>query len=144
MNIPTGILFEGSYVLKLEITPYSLTLTMDFEILPDHPTYFDPQNGERACFRHGTLKIVKFTKLSWRASGLAPATDANHDVDWGCLDEFSDSNSGWYLAGDWGAIDIEGGALEINLESIKSSKGDGDLHGYIPPDCDVRKPDADA
>jgi hypothetical protein len=113
MNLPAGIIFEDSYVLKLEITPYSLDLTMDFELLREHPAYIDPKKGERACFKHGTLKIVKFTKLTWSVSGLAPATDANQEIDWGCLDEFSVSNCGWRLAGDWGAIDIEGGALEI-------------------------------
>jgi len=117
MNIPAGISFEGSYVLKLEIAPYSLTLAMDFELLPEHPAYSHPQSGERGCFRHGTLKIVKFSKLTWNASGLAPATDANQEIDWGCLDEFSGSNCGWNLAGDWGAINIEGGALEIALDS---------------------------
>jgi hypothetical protein len=116
MNIPAEILFEGSYVLKLEIAPYSLTLIMDFELLPEHPAYSSPRNGERACFRQGTLKVVKFTKLTWSTSGLAPAIDANQEIDWGCLDEFFAANGGWHLAGDWGAIDIEGGALEIALD----------------------------
>jgi len=115
MNIPSEILFEGSYVLALEIAPYSLKMVMDFEILPSHPNYSHPKSDERACFRQGTLKIVNFIKLTWNASGLLPTIDANQEIDWGCLDEFSVLNHEWHLAGDWGSINIDGGALEIAI-----------------------------
>jgi hypothetical protein len=118
MNIPQDISFSNSHILQLRVEPYAIFLSMDFVLSPSHSSFQPPQPKEWACFRKGILGISGFKHLTWDAKGTPPARDAAGELDWGCLDEFTHTNNGWHLAGDWGIIEIIGGDLNIELDPI--------------------------
>jgi hypothetical protein len=112
---PRGLLLENSYVLQLQITPYSLELQMEFVLLPEHSEYVSPKFGESASFRSGSLKITGFKDLHWEATGYPPGSDATGEMDWGCLDVFGHQDNCWTLVGSWGTFRLTGGQLDIHL-----------------------------
>lgn len=115
MAIPDNVVFANSYVLGLRIEPYAVFLRMDFVLSPSHPQYRPPPPNESACFRRGTLTIKGFKRLTWEATNVPPARDADAELDWGCLDVFRRTSEGWYLEGDWGNIVVESGDLFVDI-----------------------------
>lgn len=117
-QVPTDFIFEDSYVLRIEITPYILKLRMQFSLAPTHEKFHAPSQDEWAFYVLGVLRIEGFSSLMWEATGAPPAIDATGEEDLGCLDSFSYDNKFWCLEGDWGSIRIHDGRLSIEIDDV--------------------------
>lgn len=115
MPIPDELVFDGSYVLGVDITPYTLSLQMDFLLKESSVLYKKPPEGERGCFRRGRLLVAKFTRLDWHATGTPPAYDSSGEMDYGCLDGLREIENGFEFSGDWGIIRVIAGTLSIQF-----------------------------
>ena len=116
MSSLSHLVLEDSYVLGIVIEPYHVTFMMDFVLAPQHPDYSPPPRDESECYRRGTLRIVDFQTVSWRAANLKPSIDATGEKDYGHLDHVSFEGDLISLRGDWGDIDISGGRLLVLLD----------------------------
>jgi hypothetical protein len=114
-DIPTDIVFENSYVDRLIVEPYTITLLALFHLPSNHPLYEAPGPNEWGCFRQGRLTIVDFKKFSWEATGRGPATDADGTKSWD-FDYFNKEGDIWVLGGEWGEIEVAGDKLGVSIE----------------------------
>lgn len=116
MRLPSFISFEDSYVLSINAAPYNIVLEVDFALLPGHEFYSQPRQDESEYFFKGQLRVDGFDRILWSATKFSPSEDAAGDIDFGTFDEIIYSNNLLKLVGDWGELEITGGALSICIE----------------------------
>jgi len=114
-DVPLDIGFENSFVERLDIAPYTITMFIDFHLHKIHPLYQPVKPDEWGCFRYGTLKVFDFKNLSWEATGSNPATDADGSKSWN-FDYFTKIENIWTLGGDWGEIKVSGDKTRVSIE----------------------------
>lgn len=100
-------LLEESYVLGIEARPTSVRFALDLVLTPEHPRYADPVPGEQYCFRRGHIDFVGVRRLLWTAQGAPPARDASGELDYGNIDLFNLTETGYELEGAWGRMELQ-------------------------------------
>ncbi len=113
----SGFLLEESYVLDIQAGPSSVRFALDLVLTPEHPEYSDPASGEQYCYRRGRIEFLGVRRLRWTAQGAPPARDVSGELDYGNIDFFSYSDSGYELEGSWGRMELQADAVRALLES---------------------------
>ncbi|UFS59093.1 hypothetical protein [Subtercola endophyticus] len=112
-----GIDLEDSYVLNVESFPSNVWISFDFVLTEEHPSYLPPDADSQFCFRRGRIVFHGVTHCDWSGQGeLVPARDANNEIDYGHLDEFSNEGKRYSVSGEFGAMKIEADRFEVQLE----------------------------
>lgn len=100
------VALEDSYVLDIEARPGGLLFRLDLFLDPGHPDFGPPRGDDRACFRPALLSFDEVRSLTWTGQGTPPARDANGEIDYGAIDEFTWTAGEFTLVGDWGRIQV--------------------------------------
>ena len=116
------IYLEDTFVLAWHQGAGSLTFHVLASLLQSHPEASTPATGDWACYRPG---IIQFTGVS-SINGLLPqdsvprTTDADGDIDYGCIDSLSQIQPGEYhIVGEFGNVLLA--ASEISVYLAKST-----------------------
>ena len=96
----------GSYVLGIEARPGKLVVRLDLMRDPGHPNFGPPLGDDRACFRPALLCFDAVRGLTWTDQGTPQARNANGEIDYGAIDEFTWTAGEFALVGDWGRIQV--------------------------------------
>jgi hypothetical protein len=107
-----GIDLDRSFILGVIYDDESLTLEMDFLLLPDHAKYRDPAAGEQNCFNKGFVRFSDMDDLRLRKTkvpegeqiDLSVIKTATIDADYAFID------SGW------GEIELTARSIQIAFD----------------------------
>ena len=115
------IVLEESWVLGLTATPDQLLLPVDFVLTASHPLYQPPAADTIECTRRGQLRFGAVTSLQWTGQGAPPARDKTGEIDYGHIDSFEWKPGCYRLEGDWGFMDVTGGAVQVTIDDTGGS-----------------------
>ena len=101
-----GVYLEDSYVLDIKTDANSVDIFLEAVLTEKHPQYTHPKPNEQYCYRKTHLHFSNVKKVAWAQKSMHPYEDANGEVDYGNIDEFYLVDGHYYLAGDWGALNI--------------------------------------
>jgi hypothetical protein len=99
-----GIDFPGSYLMNVIYDDESLTLEMDFALLPEHPKYVAPQTDAEGCYREGYVRFADIGDL--RLNKAKTAGDLSTISAFEFKGEHVSISSGW-------------GEVEVTAKSIR-------------------------
>lgn len=109
------IVLEESFVLGISATPSCVTVDVEFALTPDHPAYAPPPPDENEAYRRGQIRFVGVRRLVWEDQGLAPATDATGEADYGHVDDLRWDDETFELEGEWGRMSLEADGVEVDV-----------------------------
>ena len=81
----------------------------------EHELFSEPRVGENACYRRGEIFLRGFARVTWNATGVLPSEDASGEFDYDNFHKFEHVENCWIMVGDWGEIEVTGGALDIKF-----------------------------
>ena len=112
----TGIYLEDSWILDIVVGDRELQFRLEAVLTPDHADYTPPLPAEQHCYRAGVLTIRSSNPITLHSSGMAPATDATGERDYGHIDSFvRGAHDSWQLEGDWGSASILNPVVLLDL-----------------------------
>ncbi|MDU9405102.1 hypothetical protein RTH46_21680 [Pseudomonas sp. zfem004] len=109
----SDIYLEDSYVLAIDEGVNSLVFELEAVLTEKHSKYEKPQEGEYYCYRRVSLRFLNVGAFEWLDRRFLVFSDSSGESDYGNIDKFN-GGDGWYaLSGDWGAVVIRGGDIEV-------------------------------
>ena len=111
-----NILLEDTFVLSWHQASASLTFNVLASLLQSHPEASPPAGGEWACYRLGAIQFSGVSSIDGllHQQSVAPTTDPDGSVDYGCIDDLSLVRPGEYrITGEFGVVTVV--AREISL-----------------------------
>jgi hypothetical protein len=115
----TGLDLEESYILDVDVHDTSLVFKLDLVLRPEHPEYTLPRPGEQHCFRRARIEIVDARSVRWVEKIMQPFRDSSGEVDYGSIDSWLLHGDVAMIAGDWGVLAVEGGAVRLKFEQSR-------------------------
>jgi len=111
MNIPSGIIFDSSYVLGFIIQPRKAILELDMAISSQHRHYHAPARGEAFCY---TKSFLIFEVTEYRSIDLKPKVyfDGDRLADFGNLDSIGIKDGLCTIVGDFGIISMRASSID--------------------------------
>ena len=105
------IAIERSVLRAVIINDDALTLEMDFFLLPEHPDYETPAEGE-GCFHPGLIKFAQIGKL---AIDRAEPSDAARSRRF-AIQSFAIDGTRFDMQCDWGTIHLQARSIRVLTE----------------------------
>lgn len=96
-----GLLLDDTFVLAWDQSADSLTFFVLASLLPEHPEFSAPTEGDWTCYRAGLIQFRGVTSVDGLVpqASIVPTTDASGSVDYGCIDHLSLVEPGKYRVG---------------------------------------------
>lgn len=110
-----NIYLEDSYVLGIHEKKQSIKFDLDAVLTEDHELYQPPKPSEKYCYHKINLVFENASSIEWLKRENISYEDPDGTVDFGNIDNFEFDKHGFYLLGDWGEIEINGGSIEVIL-----------------------------
>lgn len=114
-----GIDLNDSFVLSWSVGEGRLTFEIEASIWPDSPFYDPPLPGEHTCYKRAQLEFDGFQAID----GFKPiertesSVDPDGSRDFGNIDELEDTKNGFRICGDFGSVEIVGGAMKFTINT---------------------------
>jgi len=112
----SAVYLEDSYVLGVSTDDKSVQFDLDLVLTPEHPAYSEPRPGEQYCYRRAKVTIVSARSVRWIRQTMRPFRDATGEADYGSIDAWSLDGDISHIEGDWGELEVAGGAVRVLLE----------------------------
>lgn len=110
-----AVYLEDSFVLAVSVKPNEVEFVADVVLTESHSQYADPRQGEQYCYRRGRIRFLEVRQVSWRMDGAQAAYDAAGEADFGGFDRFEVESGRYFVAGDFGVLEIEAARCELVL-----------------------------
>lgn len=107
----SGIDLDKSYILGVIYDDDSLTLEMDFHLLPGHPHY-EPTDSDEGCYRKGFVRFADFDDLRLRKARAAEG----EDVDLSVINSATIEGEYAFIDSGWGEIELTARVIQIALD----------------------------
>lgn len=119
LEIFEGIDLHDSFVLSWEQVEDVLGFQLDASIWPASSHYATPKPNEYTCYKSARLVFSGFKDISGLkdVADVLPATDANGEVDYGCIDNLEILKNGFRIEGDFGSVAISGGKMSVEIKT---------------------------
>lgn len=108
-----AVYLEDSFVLAVSVRPHEVDFVVDVVLTESHPEYSEPRHGEQYCYRRGRIRFLETRQVSWRMDGAQAAYDATGEADFGGFDRFEIESGRYFVAGDFGVLEIEAARCEL-------------------------------
>lgn len=109
-----NIYLEDSFVLKIQESSNELSFTLEIVLTEKHPFYVKPINDEPYCYKLGKISFKNCKSIKWLNRNFHPYLDSGGNIDYGNIDCLMSFGKKYYLEGDWGKVEINASAIEIN------------------------------
>ncbi|MBU6953255.1 hypothetical protein [Hahella sp. HN01] len=119
IEIFKGIDLNDSFVLNWDQDGDSLVFDLDASIWPESEYYSKPVEGEYACYRKATLIFTNVKNISGlrNIESVIPTIDPDGSIDYGEIETFCLTSSGFKLSGDFGLVTIQGGEFTFEIHT---------------------------
>lgn len=113
-----GIDLSDSWVMYWHYKENELYFDIEASIWPESKYYEDPKEGEYTCYKKARVSFSNIQELSGLISiqDIRPAYDANNDIDYGNIDVFEVKDNGYFLAGEFGEVNLIGGDMHFEIK----------------------------
>jgi len=115
----TGLDLEESYVLDVFVLETSVVFTLDLVLTPGNGEYALPRPGEQHCFRRARIEINDARSVRWVTKIMRAFRDSTGEADYGCIDSWLLDGDLAVISGDWGVLEVEGGAVRLELDESR-------------------------
>jgi hypothetical protein len=115
----TGLDLEESYVLDLAVIETSLVFALDLVLTPKHEEYTSPRPGEQHCFRRARIEINDARSGRWFKKIMRAFRDSSGEADYGSIDSWLIDGDLAVISGDWGVLEVDGGAVSLELDESR-------------------------
>lgn len=117
-----GIHLEESYVLDISQFNGELRFDLELALSEGHPSYRQPDPGERYYYRPAVLAFAGHSTVQWvERTAVVYTGDDGVAVDQGTIDSFRYSGGTYELRGEWGQIRVRGGNCRLVLGRTASA-----------------------
>lgn len=100
------VYLEDSYLLELKESPKELELIIDAVLTEEHPEYSEPPPSENYCYKKAKISFSNVKAITWIEKKMFPFCDANNEIDYGNIENFSIHSKDYHISGDWGKVII--------------------------------------
>ncbi len=117
MEVFKGIDFNDSFVLGWCSNETTIVIKLEASLWPDSPHYLQPKPDEYTCYRKCEIQFTNFISYSGlsKQSTISPIRDLDGSLDYGNIDTFIKTNSGFQVIGEFGNLNIVSGKVELKL-----------------------------
>ncbi|AZQ09684.1 hypothetical protein [Shewanella khirikhana] len=114
-----GIDLNDSFVLDWCCEGDRLSFELEASIWPESEHYSKPKDNEYTCYKKATLRFVNVNEVQGlKLKDLVRSTtDPEGAADFGSIDVLNIEDGSFYLAGDFGSVNIRGGKLEFEIHT---------------------------
>lgn len=109
-------LVEQSRLRYVEADDGSARLDVDLVLLPGHPAYAPPSGRGRHGVVGGVITFSDADAVVLELSGRPPSVGADGTLALDHIDDWYVRDGHHHLAGTWGALDVWGGAVELEVD----------------------------
>ena len=102
-----GIDFENSYLLGVIYDDESLTLEMEFNLTPLHPSY-QPADDDEGCYRAGFIRFAEIGDLQ-----IDKASQAGEGESYSTIHSVSGDGERFEFKTGWGDIEVSAKSIRI-------------------------------
>jgi hypothetical protein len=99
------IYLEDSYLLDLQ-TNSQVVARVEAVLKESHPAYSPPKSGEQYAYKDILIIFPNVESYRWLGKKMTPTRDPDGRIDYGNIDELYSLKGKYYMAGDWGKIEI--------------------------------------
>lgn len=112
-----GIDLNDSFILGWRLEGQCVIFELEASIWPESEYYIPPKPGEYTCYRRATLAFKNVTEcVGLPSMKSAPkSADAAERIDFGNIDSLQALNDAFSVSGDFGTVNIKGGALDFKI-----------------------------
>ena len=117
-----GIDLNDSFILNWALEGDQLTFELEASIWPESSYYSHPKSREHTCYRKAVLSFLDIKNIN----GLKPieavssTVDPDGSKDYGNIDTLSQTENGYNISGNFGAVKIMGGVLRFEVHKSGS------------------------
>jgi len=118
-----GLYFEfvdlsDSIVVGWRNVSESFSVDLEVSISKHHPLYIKPPSEHRSCFKKGVLKFASVTSIEGLlpVEDVTPTKDANGEIYFDTLHGVWTTDTGYYIEGEFGEVQIESAAPTLDFD----------------------------
>ncbi|WNC69089.1 hypothetical protein RI845_02785 [Thalassotalea nanhaiensis] len=117
LDIFKGIDLNDSLVIDWSLENNRLKFDLIASIWPESDFYYPPKKDEYTCYRNALISFENITSITGLLSkeSVKPSTDADGSIDYGNIDTLTVLEDKFELIGDFGKVEINGGALKFEV-----------------------------
>ena len=114
-----GIDLNDSFVLDWEFQGSKLEFSLEASIWPGSKYYSKPEPEEYTCYKPAKLKFISVEKIYGLISqeSAQSTIDKQGEIDYGNIEVFEKTKSGFYIEGNFGKVVINEGKMEFIIET---------------------------
>ncbi|MBB1347498.1 MULTISPECIES: hypothetical protein [Pseudoalteromonas] len=117
MDSMDGIDLQDSFVLGWEVSENQFSIQLEASIWPSSVHYAEPKANEYTCYKKAVLTFSDFSSISCvnGQSAIEPTTDIDGSIDYGNIDSFIKTESGFFISACFGNVSISNGKVVLNV-----------------------------
>lgn len=117
LEILKGIDLQDSFVLQWHHENDQVIFEIEASIWPESEHYQTPKENEYTCYRAAVLTFYGISNLTGlRTLDTAQSfKDLSGSIDYGNIETFAKTDSGFELSGEFGNVIIQGGELRLEI-----------------------------
>ena len=119
MALFKGIDLNDSFVLSWAHENNQLTFALEASIWPESEFYSKHKEGEFTCYRKATLRLANVKSINGlkNIDSVTPTKDPDGSIDYGNIETFCQTRTGFKLSGEFGSLSIKGGELTFEVHT---------------------------
>lgn len=116
-----GIDLNDSFVLAWELNSDRLAFDLEASIWPESPHYERPKPNEHTCYRRAQLIFEGFISVNGlkNMDQVEGHIDPDGTMDFDCIEELDETESGFRITGEFGSVAISGGTMDFVICGAK-------------------------
>lgn len=102
-----NIYLEDSFLLDVKEDSNSISFFVEAALLNGHELYHNPLKGEAHCYKKCEIKFPEVKMVNWVKKFFEPVQGCDEEIDYGNIDNFTFSEAGYHISGEWGDVLIK-------------------------------------
>ncbi len=117
MDSMDGIDLQDSFILSWTVSENEFSIQLEASIWPSSVHYTKPKPNEYTCYKKAVLTFSDFTYIESvkEQSEITPTTDLDGSLDYGNIDSFSKTESGFFISACFGSVTIKSGKVVLSV-----------------------------
>ena len=117
MDSMDGVDLQDSFILGWTVSENEFFIQLEASIWPSSVHYTKPKPNEYTCYKKAVLTFSDFTYIESvkEQSEITPTTDLDSSLDYGNIDSFSKTESGFFISACFGSVTINSGKVVLSV-----------------------------
>lgn len=117
MDSMDGIDLQDSFILGWAVSENEFSIQLEASIWPSSVHYTRPKPSEYTCYKKAALTFFNFSHISSvkEQTEITPTTDLDGSLDYGNIDSFSKTASGFSISACFGNVTVISGKVVLSV-----------------------------